>query len=371
MGRLIIDVRGCSAVPSGKNIERHYFPSFLSRHEQESLASTLAVIHPCFRRPLANMAAVLAVVLSSPPGRGCIATTPSSMTQNAIASSPGLPSVSKIIAEKMSRPHNANKITAVPDSTVALQSGKSLPRKEGVTQSSNAPRHSELESNSRGLDVAGTKADVENSRPERGTTGQAKARRKSKPSSTPKLTRDTVVAKDAIGDENVIDSGRKKRVRKSKKDDQTRIREGKITKPGSSSKASKRPKKVCTETVRAIVDHQCDIEPSLDAEENYLGACDDPDLGLIEALRRRRDWTPAKDTPKEVRRVSEAPAESPFIVKSADAGLFKRLGEYGFGGADEAIVPRPRQLHDLNGQAATKKRKLHVNHKILIRHRPS
>ena len=317
------------------------------------------------------MAAALAVVLSSPPGRGFIATTPPSMTQNAIASSPGLPSVSKIIAEKMSRPQNGNEIVAVPDTTVAFQS-VSLPRKKGVTQSSNAQGHLELESNSHGLDVPGINADLEKSRTEQDKSGQAKARRKRKPSSTPKLTGNTVVAKDVIGDENVIDSGRKKRVRKSKKDDQTRITEGKITKPGSSSNHSKRPKKVSTENVRAIVNNQCDIEASLDAEQNYLGAYDDPDLGLIEALRRRRrDWTPARDTPKEVRRVSEAPAESPFIVKSADAGLFRRLGEYGFGGIDEAVVPRPRQLRDLHGQAATKKRKLHVNHKILIRHHPN
>ncbi|KAI4259933.1 MAG: hypothetical protein L6R42_004310, partial [Xanthoria sp. 1 TBL-2021] len=43
---------------------------------------------------------------------------------------------------------------------------------------------------------------------------------------------------------------------------------------------------------------------------------------------------------------------------SADAGLFQRLGEYGFGGADPAVVSRPHQLRELNGQAATKKRKL-------------
>ncbi|KAI4245867.1 MAG: hypothetical protein L6R42_010082, partial [Xanthoria sp. 1 TBL-2021] len=242
------------------------------------------------------MAAAYAVILSSSPARGLIATTPPSTAQHAIPSSPGLPSLSEILAEKMPRPPNQNKTIAVPDTTTDFTSARSLPRKEDVTQPLNAQRQLGLAGYNHGLDVGGTKADAEKSRTERNKSEHAKVLRTSKSSSTPKLSGDTVGAENEVNHENMIDSGRKKRMKKPKKDDQTKIMKAKVTKPRSSSNSSKHPKKVCTGSIRAIVDNQCDIEAAIDGEENKSGAYNEPDLGLIEALRRRRDWTPARDT---------------------------------------------------------------------------
>ncbi|KAL8850594.1 MAG: hypothetical protein Q9221_004464 [Calogaya cf. arnoldii] len=264
----------------------------------------------------------------------------------------------------MPRSLNQSKPIAIPGySNVGFTSAKSLSRGEDVKHSLNATRQLELADNVHGSNKGGTEVDGKKIPIEGGRPETKKVRRKSNWSSTPKVSGDTVVVENGTNDEIRIDSGRGKRIKKQKKDDQTKITKTKIVKPRSSSNTSKHPKKACKETIPGILDPEGDFEPII--EENTLGAYKEPGLRLMGALPRRRDWTPARDTSREAGRTNGPEAAcsalasvgSP-LIQSADGGMLKRLREYGFGGPDQAEVSKPYPIPDSSREAATKKRKL-------------
>ncbi|KAL8675187.1 MAG: hypothetical protein Q9168_000440 [Polycauliona sp. 1 TL-2023] len=314
------------------------------------------------------MATAQAVVLSSPPGRGLHAPTSPSLTPNAISSSPGLPSLSDILAERMPRPPNQDKAATVSgNTTVSFTSARSLPREKDLSRASNAAMQVEPRNNNDGLDKEYTQADGEKRGKELGLSDPAKVLRKSKSSSTPNLPGTTVGIDHVTNDENIIDSGRKKRIKKPRKDGQARILKAKITKPRSATKTSKQSQNGTTGKNEPTISPRCNTEANIDElKQTSVGHTEPDDLGLTEALQRRKIWTPVKDTARALRRTSDTEAACPALfptgssspIVSADGGLLKRLGEYGFSGDNQVVLPRPHPPRDPNGQAITKKRRL-------------
>ncbi|KAL8919318.1 MAG: hypothetical protein Q9172_005039 [Xanthocarpia lactea] len=318
------------------------------------------------------MVAAETILLSSPPSHGFMVKTPPSMAQHTKSSSPGLPSLSDLLVERMPQPTSRSKVITVPvEATVGLANAKSLLQlfhrdKQDNTQPSYETVHTELPSSNQGSTDKGIKEKVEKSRKKLDKSEYARPRRKSKSHLISETSVDTVIANSVPNDEGLIDTGRKEQNKKPKKDEQTKIKKAKVIKPRSSLSNPKRPKKACVEDILGTAITRCDIGANIDGAENTSAAHNEQDLGLIEALKRRRDWTPARDTSKALTLVNESetawsaliPCESPSLVESPTGGLLKRLGEYGFGGADQAAGLRPHPHRDLVGQAATKKRKL-------------
>ncbi|KAL9000991.1 MAG: hypothetical protein Q9169_000475 [Polycauliona sp. 2 TL-2023] len=315
------------------------------------------------------MASAHAIALSSPSSRGFLAPTTPSGAQHAVSSSPGLPSLSDILNERMPRSPDQEK---APDdlgnASFRFTSARSLPRNEDLPRLSNAVTRIESTSFNRGSDERDTHADSEKRRVEHGISEHSKTRRRSKLGSTPKSPGDIIIMDNEFHDGNDIESGRKKRTKKPRKDDQTRIMKAKIKKPRSNLKTSKHPKNGNKEGNRAIVDSRRNPEPIINDNSKKSNAYNESDLGLNEAQQRRKDWTPVKDTSKAWSRTSEIEAVCPALLPAgsssplmiADGVLLKRLGEYGFGGTDQAVFSRPRSPRDLNAQPVTKKHKLNL-----------
>ncbi|KAL8785177.1 MAG: hypothetical protein Q9213_003524 [Squamulea squamosa] len=259
----------------------------------------------------------------------------------------------------MLRPKGRCKLTANPcDAAVGFTTARNLLQPTPISQEAPQPSfeivHSGITANHQKLDNKGISEVAEKSRREAKRSEDARAQRKSKPSTKPRISADAVVvANDVEG----IDFQRKKQTKRPKDDGQTKIKKAKVTKPRSGLNNPKLPRKVCTEEDLGIGHTGCDTETNIDAH-----------LGLAEAVKRRRDWTPTKDTVTESNLPAETeaawsalvPYESPSVVNSPDGGLLKRLGEYGFAKTDHAANTRSYLQSDLIGQAVTKKRKLEL-----------
>ena len=273
-----------------------------------------------------------------------------SKIQHANSSSPGLPSVSEILAERMPQLLNQSrdKAEAVPDTiAVGSISARRHPR-DDVPQSSDAKPQIAFASNSR---VA------EKDCVERNKLNGVRVRRKSKPSSKAKLSG------NMVNDENGIESGGKKRIKRARKADQTKITKAKVTKPRAGSNSLK---KACTEDFEAV-NSRCTIDAGMDNQRN-TSVYSEPGMGLTDAVPRKKDWTPVRDTSRAT--INDCsmlvPTGSPYPVKPADVVLLKHLGGYRLGGTNQNVVSRPQPPRDSNGQATTKKRKLDVGHPVSI-----
>ena len=285
------------------------------------------------------MAAVHTDVLSSPPSK----------TQHAISSSPALPSVSEILAERMPCPLNQSraKVKAVPDTTgVGFTRARRLPRKD-VPQLLGATPQIAFTSNNRVADQGCTEGNEPDG---------MKVRRKIKPGSTTKSSG------NMVNDEKSIGSEGKKQIKKPRKGDQTKITKAKVTKPRSGLNTLK---KACTEK-SAAVNSRYTIDASIDNQRHRSVVYGEPDMGSIDAVPRKKDWTPVRDTSRVV--INDCsmllPTGSPSPVKPADGVLLKHLGGYRLEGVDQNLVSRPQPPCNSNGQATTKKRKLDVGHPV-------
>lgn len=285
------------------------------------------------------MAAAHTNVLSSTPSK----------TQHADFSSPGLPSMSEILAERIPRPLNQSraKAKAIPDITAAdSTSARILPEKD-APQSLDAKPQITFASNNR----VAEKGCVERNEPD-----CEKVRRKIKPGSTTKSSG------NMVNDENRVGSGGKKRIKKPRKADQTKITKAKITKPRSGLNSLK---EACTEKF-AAVNSRCTIEASIDNQRHTSVIYGETETESIDVVPRKKDWTPVRDTSRVVMNdcsiLLSTGSHSP--VKPPDGVLLKHLGGYRLEGADQIVGSRPQPPCKSNGQATTKKRKLDVGHPV-------
>ncbi|KAL8820256.1 MAG: hypothetical protein Q9223_001488 [Gallowayella weberi] len=180
----------------------------------------------------------------------------------------------------------------------------------------------------------------------------------------PKTRRSAVTATAvSIGDvESGNIGGEEKQLKKPKKDDQTKLKKAKVTKPGSRSSTSKWPEKRFDEDVIGTDSRKCETGADSPAVYHEAG------LGLVEAVKRRRNWSPANDMSEDMELLNETegawsaliPRESPSLIRSMHEGDFaKRLGEFGVANSvPQAVNLAIPASWNTNSEAATKKRKI-------------
>lgn len=172
--------------------------------------------------------------------------------------------------------------------------------------------------------------------------------------------------------ENVVpglkqDNAEKRRRKKTKGEEQTTIKKTKITKP--ISVAGKKPK---LGTARKKVGDAKQI--AVKASTNMLDKADylvdeEPiDLGLVEAVRRRRAWTPIEDTVCGISKLQDDATTSRALfdtIKCADEGIptsgFENLiADYGYAKNEDISLSESENFRDKTGEALKKRHKIEV-----------
>lgn len=158
----------------------------------------------------------------------------------------------------------------------------------------------------------------------------------------------------------------KKRTKKNKGEAQTKIGNSNITKPGALNKKIK-----SAASVKKFKNgEQVVTQASIKEGEGIYPLGEEPlDLGLIEAIKRRKAWTPIKDTSQEDSRSRESgttpragsAAEDLVSGPSAPPGFDNLLGDYGYAQDDAGSLVDLETTRDSDGKASTKRRKIEVS----------
>ena len=126
---------------------------------------------------------------------------------------------------------------------------------------------------------------------------------------------------------------------------QTKIRKAKITKPGSENVVPNN-KQVGNTKKRRKISHGSTLNTLLGADDSKSLSEKESTLNLEEAVRRRDDWTPVKDTRDQLSILSERQIlpTSPCIIenRSKNAKLGGLLGDYGFSASNDNVAAVPR-----------------------------
>lgn len=158
----------------------------------------------------------------------------------------------------------------------------------------------------------------------------------------------------------------KKRGRKSKGEVQTKIGKGNITKPGA---LNNEETKLVASAKNLKKTGQSVTQASIKKSEEIFPFGEEPlDLGLIEAIKRRKAWTPVKDTMRCTSRLEcETTPSAELISKDCVSGqsgpsrFENLLGDYGYAKDDNVPVNDLETTRDTDGQASTKRRKIEVS----------
>lgn len=147
-----------------------------------------------------------------------------------------------------------------------------------------------------------------------------------------------------------------KRSKHFAKDAQSKIGKSNITKPGAGTIGPKRCKSMVTEAKTDGSDARCDAEAEQGTEKDCKHS-----LGLTEALRRRRDWTPLKETP--VGHVDETGLS--WTVSASlevqNGGFGKLVEDFGYLDTGNTIVFSAEAARKASGASGTKRRRLNVS----------
>ncbi|KAL8960577.1 MAG: hypothetical protein Q9193_002743 [Seirophora villosa] len=146
-----------------------------------------------------------------------------------------------------------------------------------------------------------------------------------------------------------------KRSKHFAKDAQTKIGKTNITKPGAGTSGPKRCKSIASKVEIDGGDAICDGE----AEQRIEKDCKHS-LGLTEALRRRRDWTPLKETP--VGHVDETGLT--WTVSASlevqNGGFGKLVEDFGYLDTGNTTVISAEAARKASGASGTKRRRLNL-----------
>ncbi|KAI9852150.1 MAG: 5'-flap endonuclease, partial [Pleopsidium flavum] len=174
---------------------------------------------------------------------------------------------------------------------------------------------------------------------------------------------DGVVAHATVLEEfrlpNVEKKPRKPRSKKDKDATQPKIKKGKITKPGTNDGIEKTAiKRKTTPMIKA-----CTVP---DSDPNDFGVLTaEQDLGLDEAIRRRKSWTPPKDTSRMAEVSNKDTGSTTESMGAAQESAFEQPAK-SFGnlcssfGYDQPAQSdfAPQALRNLDGVAMTKRRRI-------------
>ncbi|KAI4121253.1 MAG: hypothetical protein LQ338_006471 [Usnochroma carphineum] len=311
----------------------------------------------------------------SPLRQSTTATTPLSMSKNTASSSPGLPSPSKLLMGKVSR--LARRDTAIPKTNIACFGSTSAPSLLQLAAPNDQTYSTEYGSGYvlKAREIEGFESKDSKSTKKDHAGGQSKHKieqrqrgpisvTRLKSNASPKSSTAKAGLKDR--DESVL-SG-KKRAKQSKEDGQTKIKKTNVTKPGAATAKSKRCKgKPIVEGTRCGGPErveQADIRES----KNSSDAQSQDGLGLTDALKRKKDWTPIKKTLLDTCPLSGAeaawsaliPPGSPSNVEIPERGFGKLVGDFGYADASSAGTARTNETRSISGECATKRRKLNL-----------
>lgn len=150
---------------------------------------------------------------------------------------------------------------------------------------------------------------------------------------------------------------------------QSKIEGSRITKPGVTSDTTTKKDKSASSKKSPAKNDTAPKDSSKKKAKSSPAEKQSLDLLLAEAVRRRRAWTPPKETPLETldlgklgRELNETltlETEEPGIP--APGGFDNLLGDFGYTSKGQGSCIGSDQSRNTNGEAVTKKRKLEVS----------
>lgn len=173
--------------------------------------------------------------------------------------------------------------------------------------------------------------------------------------------RDNVVA------ELKKDNAEKKRRKKTKGEEQTTIKKTKITKPIS---IAGKKTKLGTARKKAGDAKQIAVKASANMldKADYLVDEEPLDLGLVEAVRRRRAWTPIEDTVCDISKLQDDATTSRALFDTTEcanegiltSGFENLIADYGYAKNEDIPLSESENNRDRRSEALKKRHKIEV-----------
>lgn len=314
------------------------------------------------------------IILSSSPSR---VATPRRRSNSPVSSSPLLPSPSQLIATKFANVKGAEvrdekstdlnwaKVgaTTTTNPVAALDNLREAVNgiDEGLEDRKSVGALKRKKAKPKMLEA---RAEERKTSPKKSAACQTAAQKRSKSAIFAKNS-ESSNQKDISAEQDVEEKSIKKIKRKS----QSRIEGRRITKPGLTRVIVAKKGKSTSSTKKSPQNNIAPID-SLKEKTNTLPAEKAPlDLLLAEAVRRRKAWTPPKDTPLEAlnlgklgRELNESLSlEEEGLKKSLSGGFENLLDDFGYASKREGLLISSDHGRNTNGEAVTKRRKLEVS----------
>ena len=320
-----------------------------------------------------NMATTTVIVLSSSPTRPCLRTIPSPTLLPNMSSSPALPSPSQLITGRCTSLASGSRISPVPSGSIAdftRVSSKPCHTHSAFVDTATAEAIPDIGGEvsatvrqrgpNKSRKVAATKLLVSED------TGKRRKIRKSKVSANYE-GHDEVINRDINERETIGKPSKAKRTRAANISEsrQTTIKGSKITKPSTSDNGEKKRRSKAKFQIPVTGQIPRDGLGHLD---NCEAKTEGANLGLSEAVGRRKDWTPPKDTEVPVD-IGHKPRSSLVDLSSkavlhAETGIRQfesLLSDHGYAQIQSLVDADRGVSRRSNGESLTKRRKVEVS----------
>ena len=247
------------------------------------------------------MATAAIIVLSSSPGRPCLRTTPSPTILPDMSSSPALPSPSQLITKRRPSLASGNRLSPVPSGSItSFTRASSLLCRTHSARDDVATARTTLDVGVEAIVTARQRVPTKSRKvaaqklPASENTAKRRKVRKNTVTANEE-DQDGVIDGGSIGREVIVKPLKVKRTRAVKDSEprQTTIERSKITKPSTSVKGVKKDRSK-TKFQNPVTGQ--DPVGGHEYLDNREVRDEGTDWSLSEAVGRRKDWTPPKDT---------------------------------------------------------------------------
>ena len=334
----------------------------------------------------ATMAAVRPIVLSSSPLPEVLRNkTPLSKPCLTMSSSPGLPSPSKFFPPKARQLHNGGvNPSMLKDASELYQLQPKTSSKATASLREDKVLEGGAENKKRDqVFPKGRKTKVGR---ESDADRPKQQRARAKTSSVTKKHLADIVSAAIVVESSPAGIVKKTSSSKLKEPAQTKIKKGKVTKAIDTNEALKDGGNVKRKKAGKSLSLEEGSGSSIGAKKGQNGQNLGEDLhnislsdvgklpsvdtflplGLDEATRRRKEWTPVRDTSEEfiiLDSVDPRPSDAPAAVAQnpASSHFGNLVGGYGFAQANSEVTSGPEIVRSSSGEALTKRRKLEVS----------
>jgi hypothetical protein len=342
--------------------------------EQRGIPAKLRCISLFWRsQRFAAMASTHQIVLSSSPMHSMVVTTPLRGSCSPISSSPLLPSPSQLFAQKATTKtaerNDSYNIVAALSSTTTVRSStfvagsirEGTSRMKKIDGRNEEKGHVESEKHERVEPQAGKEQSAKSSKKQ---IVSKSAIRKPRKKSMAVAENSKTLNHTNLSEQQDVE---KKALKKRTEEIQSKIAKSKITKPGNNvTKGGKVASSKKESHQSSKIEPVC---PSKHKVNNNPAGKESLDLLLAEAVRRRRTWTPPKDTRQEVLQMEKperAADENPTFINQEGGklplhGFDNLLGDFGYADERENSLYGLEPYRNTNGEALTKRRKLEVS----------